>query len=86
MANEMDPDREVEVLRRTSDLIQVRMTEAVPVHGRGGDENRLAAELSNPPHFLDSEICIKERNMRRRDQPIPMSRAHLERPPVVGAT
>jgi hypothetical protein len=62
------------------------MAEAVPVHRRGGDENRLTAKLSNPPYFADGEICIKERDVRRRDQPVPMPGAHLERPPVVGAT
>jgi hypothetical protein len=42
--------------------------------------------LGNAPHFLDGEISIKQRNVRRRDQPVPMSGAHLKRPPVVGAT
>ena len=62
------------------------MTEAVPVNGRGGDENRLAAELSNPPHFTNGEFSIKQRNVSRRNQPALMSGAHLERTPVVGAT
>jgi len=86
MANQMDPDCQVEVLHGAPDWIQVRVSEAAPVHGRGGDENRLTAELSNPPHFPDGEISVKERNVRRWDQPIAMSEAHLECPPIVGAT
>src|SRR5215469_9216797 len=86
MRNHVQPDRQVEVLRRRPHRIEIRVAEALALYRHRRDECASTSQFCHALELLDRERGFTNGNMRGRKKTLPMACDQIESPAVVGAT